>query len=1281
MTTHSRFQPIPPNQSSRSHFTKTCEPQKPKYTNLRYIPCSQINLHRSINPTAQFYYNIELNDDAPYISFVQEPYCYKGKPLYLPGNGKTFYYPSNNQLNPRATLTVSNNIADQFFFQTQFSDLDTATCSVELPNSKLYISSIYMDITQSLPSKFIDLAEHCLTHKHGLIIGTDSNSRHTAWGNSISNSRGHSLIQALAQAGLLWCNNGKYTYKRNSQETAIDLTLRNEYAPEIEFWDTDPTFSLSDHVLIEFVISLKHNIIKSRPISDINKKKCDWESYTHEVELALKNNNKLKTIMSTSNHNSIYKKSNHDLNQLVDNLNNILNNSFIKSCPKTFIRNKKRLSWRTKEIDEAEIELIKRRNDLETDPNDSLLQTRYNEAHTCLKTLLNRESNNNWKAFCTGLQKQKNISKICKSLAGNKNTSLNSLRKSDGTYTDSPKETLELLTKSLYTTTEPNRSELNPCTDRMTYAQINATISQSRLDEAISILKTNKTAGNDNISNEMLIHAYTHIKIPLLNIMRLSLFRAYIPKSWQTSNSAILSKPGKDNYFEAKSYRIITLSSCTLKLMERLILWHLQRDLKLESSLSPKQYGFKKGSSTEAAILKLVSKVEAALKIGNFALGIFLDVQSAFDNIPFIAIKKALEKTKAKGNVSNWILHLITNRKLKLNLKGVALIIWILAGCPQGGVLSPFLWNIVLDSLLITLESLSHLIAFADDLAIILLGFCLTTLRDLGQQYLSICNNWCEANGLKLNALKTKVIIFSRKHNLQLPRPINLHGLNIEFCKTVKYLGIKLDSKLNWQEHIQTTAQKCTKILFASKKMIGDRWGITPDKIIWIYNSIIKPIITYACVTWAPRVLNQQSKLNHLSKPGNLCLLMATGARSTSSQEALHQLFSLLPTTLELEKEALLQALRLKSLDHWPKINTDLSIRPSFEPCQVIIDRILHDIFNRHELTDHDQTMPTDISNKNYNLLISSKDMTPLEPLNYIITTYTDGSKHTKDESTGYGLIIFLDKEHYITENYQLSDFHTVFQCEAHAVYRASKILMDTLTTPELAEYRVIIYTDSQALIKSLQKSYTTSKTILTVHNALNSLSSTNLLSVEWIPGHTGHDGNEIADKLANIRTPDHNQTLSDEKHLLPHPHSFFKRKIREHISQKLNKRWQDSNISNNTKQLLSPILDNSLNGQHLFKQNLEILRPLTRLITGHNNLNHFQNKLDSSVTPTCSFCDENCHETALHLICNCTRFTQTRFNTFGKPQISILEVINIIKHSRSLTLGSLLNFVGDKQL
>ena len=173
---------------------------------IDYLPCSQINLHHSENPTAQFYYNVELNDDLPYLAFVQEPYCVKGKPKHLPGNGTTFYHMSPDLTNPRASLTVSNNLANQFFFQKQFSNRDIATCSIELPTIKLYVSSIYMESNDSSepPDLFIKLAEHCLLHRFGLIIGTDSNAHHTAWGNRNSNTRGFKLLNCLAQTGLLW---------------------------------------------------------------------------------------------------------------------------------------------------------------------------------------------------------------------------------------------------------------------------------------------------------------------------------------------------------------------------------------------------------------------------------------------------------------------------------------------------------------------------------------------------------------------------------------------------------------------------------------------------------------------------------------------------------------------------------------------------------------------------------------------------------------------------------------------------------------------------------------------------------------------------------------------------------------------------------------------------------------------------------------------------------------------------------------------------------------------
>ena len=152
-----------PARSKLCHTNHSSRPTQPRntkknlLTELNYIPCSQINLHRSENPTAQFYYNIELNDDAPFIAFVQEPYCYKGKPKHIPGNGVTFYQTSPDLSNPRASLTVSNNLANQFFYQRQFSDRDMATCSIELPMSKLFVSSIYMDanLTGDASAKFI----------------------------------------------------------------------------------------------------------------------------------------------------------------------------------------------------------------------------------------------------------------------------------------------------------------------------------------------------------------------------------------------------------------------------------------------------------------------------------------------------------------------------------------------------------------------------------------------------------------------------------------------------------------------------------------------------------------------------------------------------------------------------------------------------------------------------------------------------------------------------------------------------------------------------------------------------------------------------------------------------------------------------------------------------------------------------------------------------------------------------------------------------------------------
>ena len=94
----------------------------------------------------------------------------------------------------------------------------------------------------------------------------------------------------------------------------------------------------------------------------------------------------------------------------------------------------------------------------------------------------------------------------------------------------------------------------------------------------------------------------------------------------------------------------------------------------------------------------------------------------------------------------------------------------------------------------------------------------------------------------------------------------------------IKYLGVYLDSKLNWSKHIQKTAEKCTNILFAARNMVGTNWGLDPNKLLWTYTALVRPILSYACTIWSPRILSVKSRIKPLQKLENLALLMTTKA-------------------------------------------------------------------------------------------------------------------------------------------------------------------------------------------------------------------------------------------------------------------------------------------------------------------------------------------------------------------------------------------------------------------
>ena len=65
-------------------------------------------------------------------------------------------------------------------------------------------------------------------------------------------------------------------------------------------------------------------------------------------------------------------------------------------------------------------------------------------------------------------------------------------------------------------------------------------------------------------------------------------------------------------------------------------------------------------------------------------MGVFFDIQGAFDNIPIQSIKRALNKTSAKGMVADWIINMISNRKMELNWGNIKINRTIQKGCHKG---------------------------------------------------------------------------------------------------------------------------------------------------------------------------------------------------------------------------------------------------------------------------------------------------------------------------------------------------------------------------------------------------------------------------------------------------------------------------------------------------------------------------------------------------------------------------------------------------------------------
>jgi len=147
-------------------------------------------------------------------------------------------------------------------------------------------------------------------------------------------------------------------------------------------------------------------------------------------------------------------------------------------------------------------------------------------------------------------------------------------------------------------------------------------------------------------------------------------------------------------------------------------------------------------------------------------------------------------------------------------------------GCPQGGVLSPLLWDLVMEEILsVNTEKYSSIYTqgFADDLANIASGPDLSTVGEQIQQVLLTTEVWCRQIGLSLND-KSVLVHFTTKLKFKAPI-ITLNGKKMPYSESVKYLGVTIDKRLTWGPHSKARAIKAMISWAQSRRAVGPTWG------------------------------------------------------------------------------------------------------------------------------------------------------------------------------------------------------------------------------------------------------------------------------------------------------------------------------------------------------------------------------------------------------------------------------------------------------------------------
>ena len=364
----------------------------------------------------------------------------------------------------------------------------------------------------------------------------------------------------------------------------------------------------------------------------------------------------------------------------------------------------------------------------------------------------------------------------------------------------------------------------------------------SELSSALAQMNNSKSSGADGITVAMLKQTFPVIGPHLLRIVNASIRTGTLPDEWKLAIVTPLFKSGDAT--DVNCFRPVSVLPTVSKLAERVVCNQLVEYLTLHNVICPEQHGFRRGHSTESAMLDAVQFIISETDKGKVVSNIAADISKAFDSVEH---GRLMDKLGWHGVDGHWFSDWLDGRRQKV--KGGSHLLPVTHGVVQGSTLGAILFS------LFTNDVASHVVCdkivmYADD-SQFLNSFNkndMNSHKRKVEDMLSIVQNWYDQNGLKINPAKTEMILFGMpKQGIVGDIMVNFAGAQVRPAIKMKVLGVTLDPELKWEDHVSMVIRRSYATLAGLAKFSHS----LPTAVKkFIVEALVFPHIEYCLTVW-----------------------------------------------------------------------------------------------------------------------------------------------------------------------------------------------------------------------------------------------------------------------------------------------------------------------------------------------------------------------------------------------------------------------------------------------